>query len=146
MAPCSIWNRSGRLAIDPSTVVVSEHVRTDRHFLSNPIPLLPILVNLIQTPLASRQRFHRNNRDPLRLKTLPDDPFGKIVSLQSAHARKHIVDPRGVVFEPPRVEFRQGSTWAMDEDSDVCSYGFVPQHVGESFHSCLSKQDHRKDQ
>jgi hypothetical protein len=60
------------------------------------------------------------------LKTLPDDPFGKIVRLQSAHARKHIVDRRGVVFEPPRVEFRQGGAGAMDEDSDVCSYGFVP--------------------
>jgi hypothetical protein len=126
MAPCSIWNRSGRLAIDPSTVVVSEHVRTDRHFLSNPIPLLPILVNLIQTPLASRQRFHRNDRDPLRLKTLPDDPLGKIVRLQSAHARKHIVDRRRVVFEPPRVEFRQGRPGAMDEDSDICSGGLVP--------------------
>jgi hypothetical protein len=43
------------LAIDPSTTTtVSERVRTDRHFLSNPVPLLPILVNLIQTPLASR--------------------------------------------------------------------------------------------
>lgn len=42
------------LAIDPSTTTVSERVGTDRHFPSNPVPLLPILVNLIQTPLASR--------------------------------------------------------------------------------------------
>lgn len=42
------------LAIDPSTTTVSERIRTDRHFLSNPITLLPILVNLIQTPLTSR--------------------------------------------------------------------------------------------
>jgi hypothetical protein len=114
------------LATDPSTTTVSERICTDRHFLSNPITLLPILVNLIQTPLASRQRFHRNDRDPLRLKTLPDDPFGKIVRLQSAHARKHIVDRRRVVFEPPRVEFRQGGAGAMDQDSDVCPYGLVP--------------------
>jgi hypothetical protein len=130
------------LAIDPSTTIVSERVRTDRHFLSNPIPLLPILIDLIQTPLASRQRFHRNDRDPLRLKTLPDDPLGKIVRLQSAHARKHIVDRRRVVFEPPGVKFRQGRPRTMDEDSDVCSYGFVPQHVGESFDGCLLKQNH----
>lgn len=114
------------LAIDSSTTTVSERICTDRHSLSNPITLLPVLVNLIQTPLASGQRFHRDDRDPLRLKTLPDDPLGKIVRLQSAHARKHIVDRRGIVFEPPRVEFCQGRTGAMDEDSDVCSYGFVP--------------------
>jgi hypothetical protein len=114
------------LNIDPSTTTVCERICTDRHFLSNPITLLPILVDLIQTPLASRQRLHRDDRDPLRLETLPDDPLGKIVRLQSAHARKHIVDRRRVVFEPPRVEFRQGGAWAMDEDSDVGSYGFVP--------------------
>lgn len=130
------------LAINPSTTTVSERVCTDRHFLSSPVTLLPILVNLIQTPLTSRQRFHRDNRDPLRLEALPDDPLGEIVRLQSAHARKHIVDRRGVVFEPPRVEFRQGRAGAMDEDSDVGSYGLVPQHVGESFNGCLLKQNH----
>lgn len=132
------------LAIGPSTTTVSERICTDRHFLSSPVTLLPIPVNLIQTPLTSRQRFHRDDRDPLRLETLPDDPLGKIVRLQSAHARKHVVDRRGVVFEPPRVELRQGGAWTMDEDSDVCSGGFVPQYVGESFDGCLLKQGHQK--